>query len=110
MMAESAFELPPAPRPAAPRHAVDPVDAAIAAAARIVSNDPRFHLPLPKRIAWFCWAWKVEYGDKVVADGRAWTERRAHKWRWKAYVKADAQQVADRAKARERRDDGPVSE
>ncbi len=76
---------------------IDPIDQAIAEAGHIVSNAPYFELTGPRKIGWFAFEWGVKYGDETVAQGRAYSERAAVRRRWKAYVKADAAVVAERA-------------
>ena len=107
------FDL-PAPRHLKSADKLDPVDRAILEAGYILNDEPRWFLPQPSRIGWCAWEWSVERGGRVVAQGRAWSQRAAFNRRWRAYLKADAKAVADKAHLRDRdagelRTDGPVT-
>lgn len=71
---------------------------ALAHAAGVIANDtPQFYLPLPEKLAWFCWSARVEYGGRTVAEVRGWRQTTAIKRRFRAYKAADAKLAAERA-------------
>lgn len=74
---------------------IDPIDAAIDAACRLVSNGPRYVMyadrPGRFRWRWRTWSWRVVdeavSPHKVHATGRALTKKAATRRRYRAYLR-----------------------